>query len=262
MQVSVRIWGRVPGSSSDEPARKKPPPPASLPNMSISMLRMPKTFVLASVLCSALILGASASAIFKTAPEQIHTAFAGPDGLAVTWFTLNATATSTLKWGAASGQLDHTASGAAVSYGAEGLHHTVVIKGLAARTKYYYQCGDAAGGFSATQSVSTARAAGDATPFTVGIVGDMGTINGGASTAGMIGRAAETEFTLHIGDISYADDTLEEFYEATWNDFMNRIQPLAANQAYMVLPGNHEGVFQELLLCILFTDCPTSWFAS
>jgi phosphodiesterase/alkaline phosphatase D-like protein len=223
------------------------------------MLRMP--LVLASVLCSALVFSASASAIFKTAPEQIHTAFAGPDGLAVTWFTLNATATSTLKWGAASGQLDHTASGTAVSYGAEGLHHTVVVKGLAARTKYYYQCGDAAGGFSATQSVSTARAAGDATPFTVGIVGDMGTINGGPSTAGMIGRAAETEFTLHIGDISYADDTLEEFYEATWNDFMNRIQPLAANQAYMVLPGNHEGVLITLVLHA-FSECPTTWFAS
>jgi hypothetical protein len=106
-----------------------------------------------------------------------------------------------------------------------------------------------------------ARAAGDATPFTVGIVGDMGTINGGPSTAGMIGRAAETEFTLHIGDISYADDTLEEFYEATWNDFMNRIQPLAANQAYMVLPGNHEGVLITLVLHA-FSDCPTTWCAS
>ncbi len=151
-------------------------------------------------------------------------------------FTLNATATSTVQWGLVSGKLDQTATGSAANYGSDGFHHSVVVKGIAPFTKVYYTCGDAAGGVSAEFSTTTSRAAGDPTPFTVSIVGDMGTINGQASTAGLIASQASAEFTWHIGDISYADDTIETYYEATWNDYMNRVQPFAANQGVFGLP--------------------------
>ncbi|GLD98271.1 hypothetical protein PINS_up006968 [Pythium insidiosum] len=59
------------------------------------------------------------------------------------------------------------------------------------------------------------------------------------------------DFVFHVGDISYADNagipTVSSateftgfFYEETYNDFMTRMQPLAATTPYMVLPGNHE----------------------
>ena len=151
-----------------------------------------------------------------------------------------------MQWGLVSGKLDQTATGSAANYDL-GFHHSVVVKGIAPFTKVYYTCGDAAGGVSAQFSTTTSRAAGDTTPFTVSIVGDMGTTNGQASTAGLIASQASAEFTWHIGDISYADDGVETLYEATWNDYMNRVQPFAANQAYMTLPGNHEATCSEKL---------------
>ena len=76
----------------------------------------------------------------------------------------------------------------------------------------------------------------------------MGTtdLNGAAVTAGLIATQAASDFVWHVGDLSYADDTLEVFYEATWNKYMNGIQPAVANQAYMVLPGNHEATCSEV----------------
>jgi hypothetical protein len=152
-----------------------------------------------------------------------------------------------VQWGLVSGKLDQTATGSVANYGSDGFHHSVVVKGIAPFTKVYYTCGDAAGGISAEFSTTTSRAPGDTTPFTVSIVGDMGTINGQASTAGLISSQASADFTWHIGDISYADDTIETYYEATWNDYMNRVQPFAANQGALAwrtsCPGRDISVF-------------------
>ena len=48
-------------------------------------------------------------------------------------------------------------------------------------------------------------------------------------------------------DIAYSDDAFihlecatEFCYEKTWNEYMNLMQPLAAETPYMVTPGNHE----------------------
>ena len=116
------------------------------------------------------LLYAATFAYANTVPEQVHTAFAGPNGLAISWFTLNATATSTVLYGLDS-KLDQSASGKALNYGMDGFHHHVVIKNLEPHTAYYYAVGDAAGGYSATFSVSTARAPGDPATFTVAILG-------------------------------------------------------------------------------------------
>ena len=70
----------------------------------------------------ALLLCAVALARGDTTPEQIHTAFAGPNGLAVSWFTLNSTATSTVLYGLDS-KLDQSATGKALNYGMDGFHH-------------------------------------------------------------------------------------------------------------------------------------------
>ena len=43
---------------------------------------------------------------------------------------------------------------------------------------------------------------------------------------------------IHSGDISYADG-----YEPHWDDFLNKVQPIAAKVPYMVSPGNHEVSF-------------------
>jgi hypothetical protein len=65
---------------------------------------------------------AAAVAAASATPEQVHVAFAGSDaqgssdGMVVSWYTANPTATSTVQFGTASGKLDQTATGTSVAY--------------------------------------------------------------------------------------------------------------------------------------------------
>lgn len=45
----------------------------------------------------------------------------------------------------------------------------------------------------------------------------------------------EVQAVIHSGDISYADG-----YEPHWDDFLNKVEPIASRVPYMVSPGNHE----------------------
>lgn len=140
-----------------------------------------------------------------------------------------------------------TAEGFSQTYGADGFHHIVVIKGLLPFTTYYYSCGDATDGFSPVNTFITARAAGDTTPFTINIIGDMGISNSENTIAALNATSESTEFLWHIGDISYADDRIELNYESTWNSYMNSVQPFVSKKGYMTLPGNHEATCSEAL---------------
>jgi hypothetical protein len=82
-----------------------------------------------------LLLCAAALVHADTVPEQIHTAFAGPNGLAISWFTLNATATSTVLYGLDS-KLDQSSSGSARNYGMDGFHHVRRARGCFIRIPY------------------------------------------------------------------------------------------------------------------------------
>jgi calcineurin-like phosphoesterase family protein len=107
----------------------------------------------------------------------------------------------------------------------------------------------------------------------------QGLINGANATNGIVHSLEQNNFIWHLGDISCmlsrfvtdsyhclffslndslilvfhyrsdADDTLESYYESTWNEYMNRLEPIAANKAYMTMPGNHETTCSEVCAC-------------
>ncbi|KAE9018906.1 hypothetical protein PR002_g12967 [Phytophthora rubi] len=125
-----------------------------------------------------------------------------------------------------------------------------VVGGLKANTKYFYKVGNAKdkhyrGGLS---SFTTARAAGDESPFTVAVYGDMGADDNSVATNKYVNSLVdEVDFVYHLGDISYADNAFLTaknvfgfYYEQVYNKFMNSMTNVMRQMAYMVLVGNHE----------------------
>ena len=123
-------------------------------------------------------------------------------------------------------------------------HHCVLT---ATSQVTFYQCGDAADGFSSVFQVQVALAAGDPSPFTFLSSGDMGVTNADDTLRTMGSLQNSSSFIWHLGDQSYSDDRLESSYEITWNQFMNRLQPLASSLPFMTLPGNHEATCNEII---------------
>lgn len=133
-------------------------------------------------------------------------------------------------------------------------YNYVKVGGLSPNTRYFYSIvkdsSDVGGSDSPIQSFKTSRMAGDMTPYTVNVVGDLGLINGkptaDALTANFAGNGVDNpEYLVHVGDISYADNslrasTLTADYEATYDNYTQRLSNISSNYAYMVLPGNHE----------------------
>lgn len=79
------------------------------------------------------------------------------------------------------------------------------------------------------------------------VYGDMGR-HGGAQTLQYVLREAGTgayDAIIHIGDFAY---DLQDDGGRNGDDFMNRVQPLAATMAYMTTPGNHEIDFLAMFL--------------
>jgi acid phosphatase type 7 len=140
----------------------------------------------------------------------------------------------------------------------------VNITGLSSFTTYYYlpQFSNATTPYSFT----TARAAGDMTPFTVGSITDMGTfgplglsttVGTGAANPLRVGEQttisaleemmSSYEFLIHAGDIAYADAWLKEeignylpttttaagaqVYESILNAFYDELEPVTAYKA-------------------------------
>ncbi len=78
----------------------------------------------------------------------------------------------------------------------------------------------------------------------------MGTnnlINGGGASrtkAALSKVAPYTNFFVHNGDISYADDygllLPPKLYEQSWNEFQNSMAAITSENIYMTGPGNHE----------------------
>ncbi len=85
------------------------------------------------------------------------------------------------------------------------------ITGLSPGTTYYYNIPGGNGTTpSSTLSFTTAKSAGDASPFSVAIINDMGYTDAKGTHAQLI-EAVDSgiAFAWHGGDISYADDWFE-----------------------------------------------------
>jgi acid phosphatase len=131
--------------------------------------------------------------------------------------------------------------------------HNVALLGLQPGTKYYYRIlasPDHCVRESGIYSFKTAPVAGNPSPINITILSDLGNnnlINLGAATRTMkVLRAVApvSDFYIHSGDITYADDynlgLPLEFYEQSWNKWQGDMQALTANNVYMTACGNHE----------------------
>lgn len=127
-----------------------------------------------------------------------------------------------------------------------------MISGLSSATTYCYKVGSATGETSSIGSFTTARAPEDDNDsFKMLIYGDFGIGTNAESSISYLNALTEhtndVELIYHIGDISYADNAWLSpslstgfFYEATYNRWMNALDPLMRSLPYMVLVGNHE----------------------
>eukprot|EP00937_MAST-01D_sp_MAST-1D-sp2_P006073 g6073.t1 len=190
-------------------------------------------------------------------PEQLHIALASSqgverpnDGMAVSWSTGARTNTSTLLWSLSPGVSPATATAAAgaATHLLAHWHHHAVVTGLPTATRVYYRVGDAAAGWSAERSFTTAPA--DDAPLVASVFGDLGYGQNGNALATRarleaLKDAGAFDLVWHLGDIGYADDAFLHAptamtYEQVYDDFMNDLQNVSAAVPYMVAPGNHE----------------------
>lgn len=116
------------------------------------------------------------------------------------------------------------------------------LKDLSPSTDYVYRCGSDAA-WSQEFSFHTIPASNASTPANnwaphLAIFGDMGVENAQALPYLQEDtRLGMYDALLHIGDFAYdmADDNGQ-----VGDEFMRRIEPIAANVPYMVVAGNHE----------------------
>eukprot|EP00039_Didymoeca_costata_P028336 m.20720 g.20720 ORF g.20720 m.20720 type:complete len:487 (-) comp6929_c0_seq1:115-1575(-) len=208
----------------------------------------------------------------RSAPEQIHLAFGNgraesgsPNSMSVSWYTSDATQTSTVQYGVRGLNMTRTATGYARQYlEGYGYHHHVELTSLLPGREYDYKVGDTQDGFSTTQSFMSPRNDTDFS-FSVSVFGDMGWLGSEERpmkiAAGGLEKnwsavptrkrlealkdAGNIDMIWHVGDIAYADDAFDQGplklqYEIAYNGFMNWMQNLSATRPYMVSPGNHE----------------------
>ncbi len=202
--------------------------------------------------------------IYTNSPNQLRVAFRGTNGVTVSWqtggyFGSNDTPNPQLLYGTSSTLLNAVLSspGTSSTYDQTSFFHNVALLNLSPSTKYYYRIIAASCVHESNiYSFTTALAAGSPNAINISFVADFGNdnlINSGAATKtinALLQAAANTNFFIHSGDISYADDyglaVPFSFYEQTWNTWQNNLTPLTANNIYMTAPGNHEVTcFQE-----------------
>lgn len=117
-----------------------------------------------------------------------------------------------------------------------GVIHRAIMSELQPATTYYYQVGaDDSSGWSSIYSFKTFANDKD---IRFAVIADMAyDTNSDHTVADMISMVDKglIDVVIHSGDISYADGYMPHF-----DDFMNKIQPIATRVPYMVAPGNHE----------------------
>ena len=173
----------------------------------------------------------------STSPQGIHLAFAGNSSteMVVSWFTCampqrGKGAVVTLS----SGRSYEGSTSKLTRY-----HHDVKIEGLLPGRLYR---GTVAGSSTRSFSFTTAPSSLDDALFTAAVIGDMG-VNNTEGTIKMLAKR-EANFTIHVGDISYADDAGHGFvpmpssgngYDRIYDAYQNMVEPFASKGPYMTV---------------------------
>ena len=173
-------------------------------------------------------------------PEQIHLSLASTDRsiMGVSWVTLEGSI-SQVKYGTSATNLNVLSEGTVLTNtkaGWVGQIHRAIMHDLAPATTYYYQVGaDDASGWSEVYSFTTFA---PHRAINYAVIADMAYDVNSDNTVLQLTKlvdAGQLDVVIHSGDISYADGYMPHF-----DDFMNKIQPIAARVPYQVTPGNHE----------------------
>lgn len=173
-------------------------------------------------------------------PEQIHLSLASDDHsiMGVSWVTL-AGEESHVRYGTHPDDLSMVVDGTVLTYtkaGWVGVIHRAIMTGLKLGTTYYYQVGaDDNSGWSEVYAFNTI---GEGKEINFAVIADMAYDTLSDDTVASMIRmvdAGQIDVVIHSGDISYADGYMPHF-----DDFMNKIQPIATRIPYQVAPGNHE----------------------
>merc|ERR1711865_880292 len=124
--------------------------------------------------------------------------------------------------------------------------HYCNMTDLKAATEYKYSFGDQNVGMSDLFVFRSAPDVGALSPQTVVVYGDMG-LDYSENTRAMLAQWAQADlydWSIHNGDISYADNRIGVRGGTMYNDWMNvfyaNVSRYAALKPYMVSPGNHE----------------------
>ncbi|KAE8421091.1 Metallo-dependent phosphatase-like protein [Aspergillus pseudocaelatus] len=208
-------------------------------------------------------------------PMQLRLAYAGENGMMVSWNTYSQLAKPTVRYGRKPNNLDREASSeVSVTYETSLTYNNhVPLLDLEPGTVYYYlpQHSNA----TKPYSFMTSRRRGDQTPYSVAVAIDMG-VMGPQGLTTHVGKGADhplkpgdnntmqslqaqganTDFLWHPGDIAYADYWLKEeiqgflpnttiadgykVYESLLNQYYDEMSVITSKKPYMVGPGNHE----------------------
>ena len=149
----------------------------------------------------------------NTDPMQIRLAYAGDEGMSVSWNTNQMMSNPTVYYGIGS-NLDHSASSEmSITYPTSSTYNNhVTITGLEPDTTYHYQIECDNRGYSFT----TPRSPGDGRAFKFAMVGDMGTMGpDGLSTT--VGKGAANP--LKPGEATSIDSlhSMKSDYDFVWH---------------------------------------------
>ncbi|KAM7511577.1 hypothetical protein LguiB_010452 [Lonicera macranthoides] len=177
------------------------------------------------------------------APQQVHITQGDYDGKAViiSWVTPDEPGRSQVIYGTSEKKYDFKAEGMVKTYTfytyKSGYIHQCLVDGLEYDTKYYYKIGnsDSAREFW----FQTPPKIDPDSPYTFGIIGDMGQTYNSLSTLEHYMQSGG-QAVLFAGDLSYADRYQYHDVGVRWDTWGRFIERSAAYQPWLWSAGNHE----------------------
>ncbi|GAA5995632.1 purple acid phosphatase family protein [Rhodotorula paludigena] len=185
-------------------------------------------------------------------PLQHRLAYAGADGMTISWSSFTKWDEPTVWYGERPDKLNQVKSSDLCStYPTSRTYNChVKLHGLKPNTKYYYKVSGTNGyeaAYLPTYTFTTAREAGDESPYTIATFGDLGLMGedglsdatgpfGGSEHAvldsnetntiqSLLALADTYDFMYHVGDIGYADYALKQFVQGYWGTGNETTQP-------------------------------------
>ncbi|KAK5580708.1 hypothetical protein RB653_000732 [Dictyostelium firmibasis] len=161
-----------------------------------------------------------------------------------------------------------------VFYETSGFHsltYTGLMTDLLESSTYFYSVGDKVTNewsqiFNITTRSDINTPMDQIIPFTSAWFGDMGYIDGHSldsdwyTVINLKSISNQLSFVTHVGDIAYADLTLDSKYagnETIWNNFLSSVNPLTSTLPYMTCPGNHDSFGDEFSVYAKTWQMPT-----